>query len=151
MVNRRSVLLSAGALVAAPTAGVTVLYDGKATQMANAQITQGDLWIDAKDLPKFNGFEVKPQGACRGDICIPLSKDLKDKRLFNLTGFARKMKQAFVHEGDLWSFGELPVLRTGFLESRMAPSFTVRDRKGQDVRLEDFRGRKILLLTWASW
>jgi len=151
MLNRRFLLLGAGALAGAPVAGATVLYEGRETTLGQSRVIDGDLWVEARDLPKLNGFEVKPQGACRGDVCIPLPKSLKNKSRLNLSGFARKVKQAAVREGDLWSFGEIPTLRSGYLDSRIAPSFVVRDRKGVDVRLEDFRGRKILLLTWASW
>ena len=51
----------------------------------------------------------------------------------------------------VWSFGEIPVVRGSFLESRIAPDFTVPDRKGRPVRLSQFRGKKVLLVTWASW
>ena len=30
------------------------------------------LWIQKADLPRINGFELKPQGACREEICIPI-------------------------------------------------------------------------------
>ena len=151
MLNRRLMLLGGTALWAAPVSASNVLYEDRETALATSRVEKGDLWIESKDLPKINQFEVKPQGACRGDICIPLSKDLKNKNWFNLSGFARKVKQSVVNEGNLWSFGEMPVLRTGFLESRQAPDFAVRDRKGTMVQLKDFRGRKVLLLTWASW
>jgi len=151
MLNRRLLLMSGTALWAAPVSVSKVLYEDRETSLATSRVEKGDLWIESKDLPKINQFEVKPQGACRRDICIPLNKDLKNKIWFNLSGFARKVKQSVVNEGDLWSFGEMPVLRTGFLESRQAPDFAVRDRKGTMVQLKDFRGRKVLLLTWASW
>ena len=48
------------------------------------------------DLPRINEFEVKPQGACRADVCIPLSKNLQSGAWFNLTGFARKVNETVV-------------------------------------------------------
>lgn len=105
------------------------------------------------DLPKINDFEVKPQGACRNDLCIPLSKDLTHGDYFNLTGFARKLGEAVVTDSDtrVWSFGEIPVLRGAFVSSRIAPDFAVPDRKGKIIHLNDFRGKKVLVVTWASW
>ena len=32
-----------------------------------------------------------------------------------------------------------------------APDFTLPDRNGKPVKLSQFRGKKVLLLTWASW
>jgi peroxiredoxin len=45
----------------------------------------------------------------------------------------------------------MPVVRGSFLESRIAPEFAVPDRTGRPVRLSQFRGKKVLLVTWASW
>jgi hypothetical protein len=49
------------------------------------------------------------------------------------------------------SFGEIPVLRGAFYNSRIAPDFAVPDRTGKLVHLSDFRGKKALVITWASW
>ena len=103
------------------------------------------------DLPRINEFELKPQGACRADMCIPISKNLKTGEWFNLTGFARKLGQTVVADSGVWSFGEIPVLRGNFYNSRIAPDFAVPDRKGRIVHLSDFRGKKVLVVTWASW
>lgn len=94
---------------------------------------------------------MKPQGACRADICIPIAKNLKEGDWFNLSGFARKTGEAVVSDSGVWSYGELPLLRRGFLESRIAPDFAVPDRSGRLVHLSDFRGKKVLVVTWASW
>ena len=33
----------------------------------------------------------------------------------------------------------------------MAPDFALPDREGKLVRLSDFKGKKVLIVTWASW
>jgi hypothetical protein len=152
--NRREFLIagSASLAFAAPVAtNATVLFGENAVVLDKVR-TEGDsLWIHSKDLPRVNEFEVKPQGACRADVCIPLSKTLKNGDWFNLTGFARKLNEPIVNEKDVYSFGEIPVLRGGFYNSRIAPDFAVPDRKGKIVHLSDFRGKKALVITWASW
>lgn len=144
----------AGAQTAAP---VTVLYDDRAVSLRSAATRRDEaaetLWILKSDLPRVNGFELKPEGACRADICIPVSPNLTRGRHFNVTAFARRVGQPVVadREARVWSFGEMPVLRGALLSSRAAPDVAVPDRKGRTVRLSDFRGKKVLLVTWASW
>ena len=41
--------------------------------------------------------------------------------------------------------------RNGSMVARIAPDFAVPDRKGRVVHLSDFRGRKVFVVTWASW
>jgi hypothetical protein len=152
--NRREFLIASSASLAlgAPTTtGATVLFGENTVALEQVRAQGTDLWVHAKDLPRINEFEVKPQGACRADVCIPLSKNLKDGEWFNLTGFAHKIGETVVADQNVWSFGEIPVLRGGFYNSRIAPDFAVPDRKGRVVHLSDFRGKKALVITWASW
>lgn len=153
--KRRSFLFATGAAslgMAAPTKNtVTVLSGEKAVKLDQIRPDPKDLWIRAADLPSINEFHVKPQGACREDTCIPIPKDMKSGPWFNLSAFARKVHQPVVSDSGVWSFGEIPILRGSFLESRMAPEFAVPDRKGRMVHLADSRGKKRLIITWASW
>jgi len=152
--NRREFLLASGAAAAwaAPaTTTATVLYGGRVAALDQVRGDPKDLWVRAADLPRINEFEVKPQGACRGDMCIPVSRDLRSGEWFNLTGFARKIRQAYISDSGAWSFGEIPVVRGEFYSTRVAPDFAVPDRKGRAVHLSDFRGKKVLVVTWASW
>lgn len=155
MLTRRGFVLSSSAATlahAGPSAApVTVLYGDRTVRLEKARVDGSDLWVRSADLPRINEFVVKKQGACREDICIPLSKSLKNGEWFHLTGFARKLRQSCVADGGVWSFGEIPVLRASFYDSRIAPDFAVPDRKGRLVRATDFRGRKLLVVTWASW
>ena len=72
---------------------------------------------------------------------------------FNLTAFAKKAGQPVVAEpgARVWSFGEMQALGGGLANSRTAPDFEVPDRLGRPVRLAGFRGKKALVITWASW
>ncbi len=162
--HRRDFLWVIGATALTPSiAGaqqprrVTVLYDGRTTTLEriarNPSGAANALWIQKTDLPRINGFELKPQGACRADICIPIPKTMVRGAYFDLTAFARKAGQTVVADpaAGVWSFGEIPVVRGAFLESRVAPDFTVPDRRGRMVRLSEVRGKKVLLVTWASW
>jgi hypothetical protein len=151
---RRQFLVTAAAstaALAAPPVGATVLYDDRTVKLDQVRPDPKDLWVRSTDLPRINDFTLKPQGACRADMCIPVPKELKSGPWFNLTGFARRLHQSTVNDSGVWSFGELPVVRGDFYRSRVAPDFAVPDRKGRIVHLSDFRGKKVLVVTWASW
>lgn len=111
------------------------------------------LWIRARDLPRVNGFVLKPEGACRGPLCIPVAPDMVRGDAVNLTAFAESVGQCVVAEPDarVWSFGEMLGHGGDLASSRVAPDFTLPDRLGRPVRLSDFRGKKALIVTWASW
>jgi cytochrome oxidase Cu insertion factor (SCO1/SenC/PrrC family) len=49
-----------------------------------------------------------------------------------------------------WYFG-LRADQRQALSSLQAPDFTLPDAAGKPHSLSDFRGKKILLVTWASW
>ena len=162
--DRREFLLMIGAAsvarealgAGAPPPSATVIYDDRAVTLDRVRFDAKDptaLWIRRRDLPAVNGFEVKPQGACRDDICVPIPKSMMRGGYFDLTAFARKARQVVVNDtaARAWSFGEIQALRGGFLNSRTAPDLSVPDRAGRPVHLSQFRGKKVLVITWASW
>lgn len=165
LLNPAGLALAALALLLAPVAAaaqaVTVLYDGRVVVVEKTLADPNDLWIVPADLPRVNGFELKPEGACLDELCVPVLQDRDSELLvirsgqkwFNVTELARSLQQPFVadHEQRVWSLGEIPVTRTRFLNAAVAPDFALPDRQGTLVRLSDFRGKKVLLVTWASW
>lgn len=152
-----SAAMVTGAFGSAETEPATVLYDDRAVTLKTILPDPGrsntSLWVNKADLSRINGFELKPQGACREDVCIPISKEMKRGDYLNLTSFARKIGQSVVVDAPsrVWSFGEIPVVRSSFFNSRVAPDFYVPDRKGRMVRLSQFRGKKVFVVAWASW
>ena len=144
-----------------PAYGDTVISAGMVHEVPETLSDVRHLWVSPDDFSMINGFELKPEGACLGDLCVPLRQD-RDSNFFvtrdgkpwiNATAFADKIGQAYVvdHDSKTWSFGMVPMTRKSFLESADAPDFSLKDRNGGTVRLSDFRGKKVLIITWASW
>ena len=121
-------------------------------------VREGQLWVPSAALPDLIGFKLKEQALYSGNTCINLSSkqdwcaEQAGETFFNLSGFARNTQQAFARSEDsrTWSFAAHPELPSP-LQSGRAPDFELLDRDGNEVRLSDFRGVKVLLLTWATW
>ena len=138
----------------------TIIYDDVSTEIPNAREEAGQLWITTADLQRATHFEIKPQGVCRGVLCFPVPKAKRQQFLseregqtwFNLSAFAEQVNQPVAHDSALatWYFG-LRADQRQALSSFDAPDFTLPDMAGKLHSLSDFRGKKILLVTWASW
>ncbi len=144
----------------------TIIYDGIATEVMAPSASlpaanSADLWVTLTDLKRATRFEVKPKGVCRDELCFPISKMRRGAffmtrskvRWFNLSEFARLVRQpsAYDEKHSVWYFGPRTEVQNGYLASLEAPSFTLPDVGGKMHSLADFRGRKVLLVTWASW
>jgi len=164
---RSSKMLSLTCLVAIGFSGVVysqsavVLYNERVVEVERTLPDATDLWVTPEDLTRVNDFELKPEGACLDSLCIPVLQD-RDSDMFvtrqgqgwfNVTELANVLQQSYATDYDegVWSFGAMPLERRSFLRSGEAPDFELPDRDGNIVRLSDFKGKKVLLLTWASW
>jgi hypothetical protein len=146
---------------AADVARPTVLWGETATDVDPAASASPNLWVTTGDLTRATGFVLKPQGVCREELCVPIPRGRKAEFLadrakatwFNLSAFARLLKQpvAFDEAARVWYFGPRPDQQGAILDSLLARDFTLPDMEGKRHSLADFRGKKVLLVTWASW
>ncbi len=118
-------------------------------------------WVTPGELTAINDFVLKPEGACLDELCIPVERsgaeavvrEAEGETRFDLYGFATRVRQPWVTDeaSSTTSFGPIPAARASFLQSAMAPDFELPDRHGEMRRLSDLRGKKVLIVTWASW
>ena len=97
------------------------------------------------------GWEIKPEGACKGDRCVPLPDGADDGAL-DVRVLAERLGMALVHDDEhgLWALGP----ESGRARAAVAPScrtLTLPDRHGKPFSLRSLRGTKVLLVAWASW
>lgn len=155
------VLLAAGGPAWADDAGQTVIYEGKAHRVASAQVQASGLWMSLNDLTTTTGFHVKPEGICRDELCFPVPTtkraefiSTQDKTtLFNLSAFASLIGQQVARDtkNGVWYFGTRVTTHDAYLDTLEAPNFTLPSPGGKMHSLSDFRGKKVMIVTWASW
>jgi hypothetical protein len=151
-------LFTAAALFASQS---TVIYDGVTSRLPDAVSEPENLWVTLPDLTRATRFVLKPQGACLDEFCVPIPKSRTaaflrnehNEKLFNLTELAKTLKQSVVHDdaNNVWLFGSRPESLMRIADTLEAPDFTLPDWKGVARSLHEVRGKRVLLITWASW
>lgn len=115
------------------------------------------LWLDAASFADVTGYEVKPEGMCKGPICVPVPRGpasyVDEAGHIDAAAFWRHIGNVAVSDaaGDTWAFGAGAGERRQTLETLEAPDFELPDFNGRMHRLSDYRGRRIFLASWASW
>ena len=108
------------------------------------------LTIDRSEFESGTGWTLKPEGACKGDVCIPLPDN--EATEIDITATAGAMGLPLVAEPEfgLWALGPESI-GSRALTSAAAPDFSLPDVHGRQFRLSSLRGQKILVYAWAPY
>jgi hypothetical protein len=116
-------------------------------------------------LEARTGWSIKPQGACKGDVCIPLPPDsgagvtsdananAGAERTVDALALAERLGMPVLHDEahGLWAIGPETAITGRALSTATLPDIELPDIDGNPFRLGDLRGQKVLLVAWASW
>ena len=136
---------------------VTLLTESGEYALAGAEASTAALWCPAREADAATGWVAKPEGLCKGEVCVPLpvgrEREFVAGGRINLAALWRHLGQPAVRSerGHVWVLSESARERKAALSSLEAPDFTLPDPSGRLHRLSDYRGKKVLLVTWASW
>ena len=108
------------------------------------------LQVERDAFEAGTGWQLKPEGACKGDVCIPLST--KPGRTVDVERVAKEMGLPLVAEpaSKLWALGPASIGARA-LTTAEAPDFTLPDLSGREFTLLSLRGQKVLLFAWAPY
>jgi len=104
------------------------------------------LVIDPDRFEAGTGWTIKPEGACKGDVCVPLP-DRDD-----VSDIAGRLGMALVHDDatNLSALGPESLGGRALLSAR-APELVLNDIDGNSFRLSSLRGQKVVLVAWAPY
>jgi hypothetical protein len=108
----------------------------------------------ASDFARQTGWELKIEGACRGEACVPLPEGTVTNGRVDVIVAADRLGMPLVHDEaeGLWALGPAAGVSGHALATAVAPELELPDlRTGETFRLSSLRGQKVLLLAWASW
>ena len=111
----------------------------KSTTITRAAFEQGTGWM------------LKPEGACKGDHCIPLPESLHADPI-DAQALAEAMGLPIVkaEESGLWALGPESI-GSRALTTAEAPDIALPDLAGDLFRLSSLRGQKVLIYAWAPY
>jgi hypothetical protein len=131
----------------------TILSEDVGT--VEATVRDDRLLIDPEELPEALGWELKPEGLCRDSACVPVRDPAAlfrgDK--LDVAAVAGALGRPAVVDAPagIAAVALAAEHRLQALDSLRAPSFTLSDLDGLPHQLQEWRGRKKLLVAFASW
>jgi len=134
---------------------IAIITDDVVLVDAEPDAGRGTFLVDPSVLEDALGWELKPSGLCRGEVCVPV-QDMDALRVgdrLDVAAVAAAVRQPAVVDLDAGIVAvALPAeLRRRALTDLDAPPFTLPDLGGVPRSLDDWAGRKRLLVTFSSW
>ena len=109
--------------------------------------------VDSLDLSPAQfaagtGWDIKPEGACKAEVCVPLSAG----EPFSATATSTRLGMAIVHDerAGIWAIGPESFNQRA-LTSALAPELVLNALNGHEFRLSSLRGRKVVLVAWSPY
>ena len=135
----------------------TILTDAGEFEVPQAEVSGDALWLSAREAEEATGWVAKPEGLCKGEVCVPLPPGREQEFVrgtrVNVAALGRHLGQPVLRSdgGHVWVLARSARDRSQALRSLQAPDFTLPDASGRPHSLSEYRGKKVFLVTWASW
>lgn len=96
------------------------------------------------------GWEIKPEGACKGAVCIPLDMDVGES--VDVAAIADAMSLPLVRNEDhgLWALGPESIGGKALVTAK-APNLTLPMLDGNTFELSSLIGQKVIIYAWAPY
>ena len=134
---------------------MVTIVDGPDVSQVEGETTSTTVLLAPDALETATGWDLRPEGLCRGDVCVPRRDGdglLVDDRV-DLAAFAALMQRPLAYDAEaaIAVLADAPGEHAAAFDARVAPAWTLPDLDGIPVSSSDFAGRKKLLVAWASW
>jgi peroxiredoxin len=115
-----------------------------------------DVAVHPEDVPIATGWDLKDGRLCRGDVCVPTPVRPVDATAdgpVSITAVADALGTPAVVDvaARLVVLGVAPAQRVATITEMRLPPIALPTTGGDTLQLDELRGRKTLLVAWASW
>jgi hypothetical protein len=131
----------------------TLLDAGRPLEVT-ARLDGERVTLPAGEVERALGFTLTPEGLCGDGVCIPVADaSALGADPLDLAELARTLDRPLAVDAKAGAayLGAAIGERRRTLRSLHAPDFTLPDLEGRLHSLSDQRGKKVLLVAYASW
>jgi hypothetical protein len=108
--------------------------------------------LSVGEFEHATGWTLKPEGACHGDVCVPLGNAGPVAGRVSAAAVAGKLGMPLLHDPvvGLYALGHA-TLGGRALASAVAPELELPDVNGKPFKLSSLRGKKVVLVAWSPY
>lgn len=109
--------------------------------------------VTAAELAARTGWVAKPEGLCKGPLCVPLPPGAADGATLDLAVVAQRLGMPVLTDDEHGVTALGPATVGGkALDTAEAPDLQLPDLDGNLVDLKTYKGKKkVVAFAWASW
>ena len=114
------------------------------------------LQVPVDEFTALTGWEAKPEGMCRGEVCVPAPGALDSTgttHLVNVDVAAAKLGMPIVHDPqhNVWALGVATATGRALASAKAVFPSSLIDAAGRAFDFASLRGRRMIMVAWASW
>jgi hypothetical protein len=106
--------------------------------------------VPTAEFEQKSGWVFKPEGACKGDVCIPLAQMPDESLDLQAITTALGLPMLVDEQHGLYAVGPESIGARA-LVSAQAPNLVLPDVDGNDFDLASLRGQKVMVYAWAPY
>jgi len=134
---------------------MATILTGEAEHEVDAVARPATLLLDPAALHDVTGWELKPEGLCRHDVCVPTRgrPDVHVDGRLDLRVVAELLGRPLVIDPDtgVAVIGESAATRVAQLAAGRVDDIVLHDVDGRRFPWSAIGRKKKVLVTWASW
>ncbi len=112
------------------------------------------LTVDPQAFEARTGWAIKPEGACKGDVCVPLPGNVRNESgQLDVNVLSQRLGMPLVTDTThgISALGPESGITGRALTTAKAPEISLPDLDGHMINIGALKPMKVVLVAWASW
>ncbi len=107
--------------------------------------------LDREAFERGTAWALRPESACRGDVCVPLTEGANIQDAVDVELIAGRLGMPIVRHSDTLAALGPATFGGSVLTTAEAPELILADLEGNPFDLASLRGQKVVLVAWSPY